>query len=691
MAYIGVKLANGEFYPIFEESTPTKKKLVVTTVNDNQPNVQIDLYRGEPGFLVDDSSYIGSLLVNDIARAPKGVPDIELDVLLKDDMTLEAFAQDKVSGGQSKFSVALTELPVSDIHAMPQFDLQETESLIDETLHEADLQGIENTFDNLEIEEPVSIKREELESLGVELSEPDENALDGLDFEIQEEENQDQIDQENAKSLADFEESETLSLDELSKIEDLGTFTEAEQNPEQVEEFSLEEQEELADDALSNKIEELSATDESITREGADSLESLDSAFKLGEELSLDIPENEEPSEDVLSFEPSVLEESEETSILGPDTMSFDVELPEPDEEIVLSDELETPPDVQGLSEIETEAENEIENTTEFENMEPGIELSGESEKLEEDILEENAENAMLENGLLQESTVPGAQKTAEDFSIPEVSETIEDFSSSELAIEGETLGLEEETVFSIENSDTQKASRKAPRKESKEDRAVKQKNNDAYKRPCAPLWCKILVPLAIILLAAVILLLIGRCSAAQRDAAATKNPVPQQHSVPTVEQTAPQSSQSKQGTQGSAGGAGTHATTESTATGTTAQGALSTQGTGSSGAASEVASGATGTTVQQGTQPSGSGSSSVQTQPAAVQPKPVSTKPAKPAPGSKTPGVWYKIRWGDTLWDLSIAFYRTPWKYMKIYNANRKLIKHPDKIIAGTWIYVPK
>ncbi|HQG41074.1 MAG TPA: LysM peptidoglycan-binding domain-containing protein, partial [Spirochaetales bacterium] len=100
---------------------------------------------------------------------------------------------------------------------------------------------------------------------------------------------------------------------------------------------------------------------------------------------------------------------------------------------------------------------------------------------------------------------------------------------------------------------------------------------------------------------------------------------------------------------------------------------------------------------VQQGQQTgqqTGQTSAPAQVQPAQTtqQTKPsTSTKPPKPAPGSKTPGVWYKIRWGDTLWDLSIAFYRTPWKYMKIYNANRKLIKHPDKIISGTWIYVPK
>lgn len=49
---------------------------------------------------------------------------------------------------------------------------------------------------------------------------------------------------------------------------------------------------------------------------------------------------------------------------------------------------------------------------------------------------------------------------------------------------------------------------------------------------------------------------------------------------------------------------------------------------------------------------------------------------------------VRYRIRWGDTLWDISGNFYKNPWNYKKIARYNK--IKNPNKIIAGTYITVP-
>jgi nucleoid-associated protein YgaU len=50
--------------------------------------------------------------------------------------------------------------------------------------------------------------------------------------------------------------------------------------------------------------------------------------------------------------------------------------------------------------------------------------------------------------------------------------------------------------------------------------------------------------------------------------------------------------------------------------------------------------------------------------------------------------GVPYKIRWGDTLWDISEAFYRDPWRYRRIARFNN--IRNPDLIISGRTIRVP-
>ena len=50
--------------------------------------------------------------------------------------------------------------------------------------------------------------------------------------------------------------------------------------------------------------------------------------------------------------------------------------------------------------------------------------------------------------------------------------------------------------------------------------------------------------------------------------------------------------------------------------------------------------------------------------------------------------GVPYRIRYGDTLWDIAEAFYRNPWLYPRIARHNN--IRNPDRIISGTTIIVP-
>ncbi|MDR3247514.1 MAG: LysM peptidoglycan-binding domain-containing protein, partial [Treponema sp.] len=81
----------------------------------------------------------------------------------------------------------------------------------------------------------------------------------------------------------------------------------------------------------------------------------------------------------------------------------------------------------------------------------------------------------------------------------------------------------------------------------------------------------------------------------------------------------------------------------------------------------------------------------------APAQAKPVVTVSRKrnpPVRSYKVPatipknGVAYKIRWGDTLWDIAEAFYRNPWLYPRIARYNG--IKNPDRIISGRTIRIP-
>jgi hypothetical protein len=72
----------------------------------------------------------------------------------------------------------------------------------------------------------------------------------------------------------------------------------------------------------------------------------------------------------------------------------------------------------------------------------------------------------------------------------------------------------------------------------------------------------------------------------------------------------------------------------------------------------------------------------------------PARKRPPAPVSSYKVPaaipkeGAPYRIRWGDTLWDISEAFYRNPWLYPRIARFNN--IRNPDLIISGTTIRVP-
>jgi len=78
---IGIKIADGSYFPIMEEGSSKRKRLILTTVNDNQESVQIDLYKGSGDELLD-AAYVGSLLIENIVQGPKESSEIELKVLV---------------------------------------------------------------------------------------------------------------------------------------------------------------------------------------------------------------------------------------------------------------------------------------------------------------------------------------------------------------------------------------------------------------------------------------------------------------------------------------------------------------------------------------------------------------------------------------------------------------------------------
>jgi len=121
---IGIKIANGEFYPILSSNAAGKKRLILTTVHDNQRSVQIDLYRSDIGEM-SDASYIGSLVVDNISPKAKGEPSIEL-VIASDgteELSAEALDMDADSSGErQRLNVLLQASDQGNAYEIPDFE-----------------------------------------------------------------------------------------------------------------------------------------------------------------------------------------------------------------------------------------------------------------------------------------------------------------------------------------------------------------------------------------------------------------------------------------------------------------------------------------------------------------------------------------------------------------------------------------
>jgi outer membrane biosynthesis protein TonB len=105
---IGIKIANGDFYPIITEGESTvKKRLVLTTVHDGQENVQIDLFRSDSKS-IQDAQYIGSLVVEEIKPKPKGEPSIEMIISCGTDGTITADACDLDAGDGERNTLSVS-------------------------------------------------------------------------------------------------------------------------------------------------------------------------------------------------------------------------------------------------------------------------------------------------------------------------------------------------------------------------------------------------------------------------------------------------------------------------------------------------------------------------------------------------------------------------------------------------------
>ena len=132
LSHIGIKIANGEFYSILQEGSSVKKRLVLTTVHDNQRSVQIDLYKSQACAMID-AIYIGSIVVEKIAPKLKGEPSIELILSANADGEIVADAVNmdtSTRGEHQSLMVSLKSIEESSLETeIPDYELEPNDTL----------------------------------------------------------------------------------------------------------------------------------------------------------------------------------------------------------------------------------------------------------------------------------------------------------------------------------------------------------------------------------------------------------------------------------------------------------------------------------------------------------------------------------------------------------------------------------
>ena len=154
MKQIGIKLADGTFYPIMEEGKPVKKTLGLTTVNDNQTRVIVDVYRSKTGTM-EDAEYIDSLQIDNLVAHPNGTADINLNIGLDENNKLHAEMDDPETGATSTATVTLVSRTLEERLEPTNYDVKleknpqenpEEESL-DDLLNDSETETTKNDFE----------------------------------------------------------------------------------------------------------------------------------------------------------------------------------------------------------------------------------------------------------------------------------------------------------------------------------------------------------------------------------------------------------------------------------------------------------------------------------------------------------------------------------------------------------------
>ena len=103
---LGIETMGGVSTKLIERNTtiPTSKSQVFSTAADNQPQVEIHVLQGERE-MANDNKSLGRFILDGIAPAPRGVPQIEVTFNLDANGILNVTAKDKGTGKEQSITI----------------------------------------------------------------------------------------------------------------------------------------------------------------------------------------------------------------------------------------------------------------------------------------------------------------------------------------------------------------------------------------------------------------------------------------------------------------------------------------------------------------------------------------------------------------------------------------------------------
>lgn len=611
MKKIGIKLADGSFYPIMEDGKASDKNLVLTTVKDNQTRVIVDMYRSKTDSMTD-AEYIDSLQIDNLVEHPHGSAELSLNIALDENNELSATINDPETGASNSATVTLVSRTLEERLEPTNYEL------VNKDADNIPQQKNDNTVAKV---------------AGAAVAGAVGGGLLAHILKNQEQENK------KAENTEIANEADN-TMQEITETPEMVTDAVLDEN--EITEPTAEEIVEMPDKVVDDEVAEPTA-EESVGEiaEPEISAETVvdDGIPEINEEI-VEPPADEivEMPDEIVDDEVTEPQVNDETVEEMSETMPTDDDfaLPEFDEDAT-DTETENADDLQSLDEpVENSITDDASVITEVQN-------DTESE-IQDDLPESEGDNELTED----DTTLSN-----DDFSLPDFDD--EPTENDNTAIFSDDLpdNVNDDVSSSEENADDitpsngidfdglydeETAQGNSNAEETETDDSVKKKTR-------APVI--ICITCAIICILATLLVLFvvpSKYNLLSKHTKSEENEASE--NIDTVEE--PSNNDETEITEGDV-------------------------------IAPE--------TEENEVEPIESKEEEivVVTEPEKIEAV-IPTTPEEPK--EKPSNIQYKIKWGDTLWDIADAYYKNPWRYHKIARHNH--IKNPDYIISGTTIELP-